>query len=216
MKQKFTLYTMIMILVETVCLLIPGSYMTDNWHPQGYGIWEKLPAQAVNIFELDRVGIEKGPGWWFSIVVMALMVISFAAYVLAFIHPNHKYVEYTYSLPMISFIALIGFTIYACLFAEMAPYATRWEWTIGWLFPVIAILHILTVVFSLSIKHKKYDDITAAVSNKINEVKQEKNIKRAKSNIDPIDEVKKYKELLDAGVITQEEFEAKKTQLLNL
>ena len=29
------------------------------------------------------------------------------------------------------------------------------------------------------------------------------------------DELKKYKELLDAGIITQEEFEAKKKQLLN-
>lgn len=33
---------------------------------------------------------------------------------------------------------------------------------------------------------------------------------------DKADELKKYKELLDEGVITQEEFEAKKKQLLNL
>lgn len=32
----------------------------------------------------------------------------------------------------------------------------------------------------------------------------------------PADEIKKYKELLDAGVITQEEFDAKKKQLLGL
>jgi predicted Zn-dependent peptidase len=30
------------------------------------------------------------------------------------------------------------------------------------------------------------------------------------------DELKKYKELLDAGIITQEEFDAKKKQLLGL
>ncbi|MBR3588760.1 MAG: SHOCT domain-containing protein [Clostridia bacterium] len=30
------------------------------------------------------------------------------------------------------------------------------------------------------------------------------------------DELKKYKDLLDNGVITQEEFDAKKKQLLNL
>ena len=30
------------------------------------------------------------------------------------------------------------------------------------------------------------------------------------------DEIKKYKELLDAGIITQEEFDAKKKQLLGL
>ena len=35
-------------------------------------------------------------------------------------------------------------------------------------------------------------------------------------NIDPIEEVKKYKELLDLGIINQEEFEKKKKELLNL
>lgn len=36
------------------------------------------------------------------------------------------------------------------------------------------------------------------------------------ANLDTADELKKYKELLDGGVITQEEFEAKKKQLLGL
>lgn len=35
-------------------------------------------------------------------------------------------------------------------------------------------------------------------------------------SISPADEIKKYKELLDEGTITQEEFEAKKKQLLGL
>lgn len=37
-----------------------------------------------------------------------------------------------------------------------------------------------------------------------------------KSNKDVIEELKGYKELLDSGIITQEEFETKKEQLLNL
>ena len=36
------------------------------------------------------------------------------------------------------------------------------------------------------------------------------------NNISQADELKKYKELLDAGAITQEEYETKKKQLLNL
>lgn len=36
------------------------------------------------------------------------------------------------------------------------------------------------------------------------------------SSTDPADEIMKYKELLDAGAITEEEFEAKKSQLLKL
>lgn len=37
-----------------------------------------------------------------------------------------------------------------------------------------------------------------------------------KNNVSPADELKKFKELLDMGVITQEEFDAKKKQLLGL
>lgn len=32
----------------------------------------------------------------------------------------------------------------------------------------------------------------------------------------PVDESKRYKELLDTGILTQEEFDAKKKQLLGL
>ncbi len=38
----------------------------------------------------------------------------------------------------------------------------------------------------------------------------------AKTDISPADEIKKFKELLDSGIITQEEFDAKKKQLLGL
>ena len=40
--------------------------------------------------------------------------------------------------------------------------------------------------------------------------------KTAPSAFSPADELKKYKELLDAGAITQEEFDTKKKQLLGL
>jgi len=51
-----------------------------------------------------------------------------------------------------------------------------------------------------------------SVSNLISKIgnKQEKSVQ------DPIEEVKKYKELLDLGIITQEEFDKKKKELLNL
>ena len=37
-----------------------------------------------------------------------------------------------------------------------------------------------------------------------------------KSAVSSADELKKYKELLDSGIISQEEFDAKKKQLLNI
>ena len=51
-----------------------------------------------------------------------------------------------------------------------------------------------------------------SVSNLFSKFGDNKN----KSEIDPIEEIKKYKELLDSGIINQEEFNKKKKDLLNL
>lgn len=209
MKQKYTLYSMIMILVETICLFIPGSYQTDNWHPEvnslGWEEWKKIPSQPLNIFDLDRVGIEIGPGNWIAYVVILLMAVSFAAFLFAYLYPEHKYAKYAYYTPIVSFVVLTGFTFYACAFAEMAPYLTRWEWDIGWLFYIIITLHILTIIFSILIKYAKFDEKAMPFV-----------LPQKSSGIDKVEEMKKYKELLDSGVITQEEFNAKKRQLLGL
>ena len=39
---------------------------------------------------------------------------------------------------------------------------------------------------------------------------------KATTELSPTDEIKKYKELLEMGAISQEEYDAKKAQLLNL
>ena len=60
-------------------------------------------------------------------------------------------------------------------------------------------------ISTLLVERQDKKNITAPVTNITNEIPQ--------SNAD---ELKKYKELLDSGVITQEEFDAKKKQLLGL
>ncbi len=63
-------------------------------------------------------------------------------------------------------------------------------------------------------------EITAYVRSRIREEKTSKNTVSSQpiieNHISTADELKKYKELLDGGVITQEEFDMKKKQLLGL
>ncbi len=63
---------------------------------------------------------------------------------------------------------------------------------------------------------KNRDEVIKAISDLIVErqIKAPAVVETAKS--DSADEIKKYKDLLDSGVITQEEFDAKKKQLLGL
>ena len=61
---------------------------------------------------------------------------------------------------------------------------------------------------------KNIDRFVDAFSKKIEQ--HEKVLIPSSSNSSVADEIMKYKQLLDAGAITQEEYDAKKKQLLNL
>lgn len=59
------------------------------------------------------------------------------------------------------------------------------------------------------------DEVINKCFSSITEIKKQSNNKQDSQNLS-VDELKKFKELLDMGVITQEEFYAKKKQLLGL
>lgn len=65
-----------------------------------------------------------------------------------------------------------------------------------------------------AVSNELMEEVANYVRARVEEVKRQKNTPVAAAS--PLDEVKKLKELLDCGVITQEEFEAKKKQLLGL
>lgn len=207
MKQKFTLSTMIIVLLETIFLLIPGSFkMYYLYETSSWGIWKEGPREAINFLSLLKVYGDNAPGWWFSIIVFLFMIITFVAFLLAYLHYDLKFMKYTYYMPMICFIMLMGFSLYACKFASLTIYNGHVHyWEVGWLFYIIATLHILAIVLSILIKYQKDEEFPFVVA-----------VRKKSANVDVVEELKRYKELLDSGVITQGEFEAKKKQLLNI
>lgn len=69
-------------------------------------------------------------------------------------------------------------------------------------------------------KYKQSNETMEIVANyckkRIEEIKTNKNFANTIIQTSSADELKKFKELLDSGIITQEEFDKKKKQLLNL
>lgn len=68
-----------------------------------------------------------------------------------------------------------------------------------------------TVMFA-----KKDNALVESIKEKIEEIQQQTSGNQAPSQLSPADEIKKYKELFDAGAITENEFDTKKKQLLNV
>lgn len=60
------------------------------------------------------------------------------------------------------------------------------------------------------------EEVHSALNNVISKVQVESAYNQTNNSMSEADELKKYKELLDDGTITQEEFDAKKKQLLGL
>jgi hypothetical protein len=70
--------------------------------------------------------------------------------------------------------------------------------------------------FNVGLDKVQAANINSEIHDLIHELKQKPTVLSASPTNDPTVELKKYKELLDTGVITQEDFDAKKKQLLNL
>lgn len=107
---------------------------------------------------------------------------------------------FTFVIPL-----LISFGL-ACIPASIAKqkgYDFWLWWLYGWLLFIVAIIHITAFMPDKNNQNQ---------SNNTNNIKQNNFYDNEKNNVE---ELKKYKELLDQGVITQEEFETQKKQLLD-
>lgn len=86
----------------------------------------------------------------------------------------------------------------------------------GWFFGEISI-DTIREELTFSVNKESVDNITNSIMQVIDEYKKQSNSVNAQvAQISAADELKKFKELLDSGVITQGEFDAKKKQLLNM
>ena len=73
--------------------------------------------------------------------------------------------------------------------------------------------------FIISLGYVTNEDAEEAynyIMKRFREFKENKTVQSSNTNISSADELKKYKDLLDQGIITQEEFDTKKKQLLGL
>ena len=93
---------------------------------------------------------------------------------------------------IVSLVVAAGLAFIPANIAKRKGYSFGLWWFYGWMLFIVAIIHVNCI--------------------------PDKNAQQVPTsgNASVADELKKYKELLDQGVITEEEFQAKKEQLLKL
>lgn len=76
-------------------------------------------------------------------------------------------------------------------------------WFYGWMLFIVAIIHVQFIEDLNAPQNVTYVPIQPVNTN-------------IQNSVSPADEIKKYKELLDAGAITQEEFDLKKKKIMGI
>lgn len=144
--------------------------------------------------------------------------------------------DFVFCLIPVAFTALIGILVYFWLHSyEMVVTDKRIYGRVAWGKRVDLPLDFVSATATISLFKgisvstssgrirfliiKNAEEIYKIINNLLIERQSKKKaetIQETKPKTDNADELKKFKELLDSGVITQEEFEAKKKQLLGL
>lgn len=105
---------------------------------------------------------------------------------------------------IISLIIAAGLAFIPANIAKNKGYSFGLWWFYGWMLFIVAIIHVSCI------PDKNAQQIPAQSTA------QTSHAPILNSERSEADEIKKYKELMDQGVITEEEFQAKKRQLLKL
>lgn len=199
MKRIMSTVSLCCFVFVGALLLSPGYYECQHW----------VPDMLVQSLDVSMMIDGDLIGEFISKVVYAFYIISFPMIVAKTIINKNNVIDKVFSIiPVFAFIGVIGHGIYmktGAIVYEHGFINSPWiEWDLGntyyiaFVFSVIACIALVSSMFiGSSASNGSFPD----------------NHKKVRANLSTL---KEYKDLLDGGAITQEEYDAKKKQLLDL
>lgn len=203
-KKTASLIAFIMMIVFLVMSFIPCVFVEVFMkqfsmvaYKESYRITENM-LYVIGLADANSSDI-------FSIITLVLVAIGIVALVFQFAGRSKKIIKILSFSPCVAVISFVIMTLLFCVFNKTHELGDAYYSTYepGWGFYILAALLLCSAVLSFLIATEKLKNTPKSSTAKLT----------VTSNAD---ELKKYKELLEAGVITQEEFDAKKKQLLGL
>lgn len=202
MKSKFDLSVCLLYVVEAVLYFVPYCLVQKFW---GDGVYHSatIKKRDINIFSV-LPPLSK----FLAILLLVSAVTVVAIYLLRTMGKEFKICKYSLIFSIVHTVITALFYFYTSEFARVISreFGYTFAYSINWLSYVIIALNVIALVLAVLIKF----GVVRQTSVKVIEEP------KARKNAESIDDLKAYKELLDTGVITQEEFDAKKKQLLRL
>lgn len=202
-KKNLSLIAFILLIVFVVFSFMPVILKTTSWEEIRYGHyterWSALESFAYNAYLGSFTGIIACLCYVFAIVGIITLILQFVG------KTSKRIDNLTYS-PIVAFILFVIFSLLHMLPREIpgsySPYGYLGA-SPGWGYYIEIALILAVAVMSVLIATGKVKNIPVTTTKPI-------------ANNDETEILQRYKKLLDDGVINQEEFDAKKKQLLEL
>ena len=201
-KKKISLIQAVLQLMTIVALFIPISFY--KYHTELTHLGFKSEHYDLSVY--NAMWMSDNSIWGDLLIVFS--VLSFLYFVLHLaIKWSKLRKKYCIIIPCIPLLLL---TISVFLIDDYEWKSSDFLTTIGfgvdWGFYLVCALYLSMIVLELFKHFSKLEEENKPRAPKTTIVQ----------NTSPADELKKYKDLLDQGIISQEEYDAKKKQLLDL
>ncbi len=197
-RFKLNIVEMLCQAIALMLLFLPGMYTLEVWEPSLLGYWLKYSApSSFFLTTVEHSGIIAiALGFTIAVLMVGNLVL-----ILLTIFKSDKYKNgkgHTV-LPLAVIILMVVFSLISAVRDEYG-YCSP----INWLFYIEMFVLLATSVIAFIKCSPKIEEESKKVRT------------TTETNMNSTEEIKKYKELLDSNIITQEEFDAKKKQLLGL
>ena len=201
MKRNYQIFAMLLLIINIITCFIPGYFYERVWVYEWPGS-RQIAKHGCTMFDVTTdVFSHSGPAYTFACFVVVCWVACIGVILFSIIrNKNHKLIGYAPCICLVPFFAYISYMNSATYYWDNGDGYTNYS--VNWLFYISLALQISAAALMVIAMYTK-DDHTFV-------------FRRPSQKISTAEELSKYKALLDSGAITQEEFEAKKKQLLDL
>lgn len=203
MNKKINLSISILCILEIICCFTPFCLDEEYWKYKQSTVYHGVSSLERHT-DISIWGNEAALGKPLAMLFVCAAVVVAVVYFVKMLDHAPIITNKAWIFAIAHTAAMAIFLFYSCSFAEVDEISYRYEYGINWMSYIIIALNLIILTLSISLKMGKVDKLP---------IKKQIVVKEQKESAD---DLLAYKELLDSGVISQEEFDAKKKQILGL
>lgn len=200
MKKNYKIFAMLLLIINIFTCFIPAYFYNEVWKYEWPGATQ-VGKYGCTMFDINTtVFSHTGTGYNLARFMVICWVVCIGVILYSILrNKDHKLIGFAPCFCLVPFFVLITY---------MNSAVYKWDngsgytsYSVNWMFYVSLALQVSAaalMVIALNTKDRPLE------------------FRKPTQKISGAEELTKYKELLDSGVITQEEFDAKKKQLLDL